>query len=888
MPVHCPSFRAEAPSWLEIRRRLWLNLPNQPTERYPDLKPLPESARPINTDAPDRAALVDDNCFHCGLPLDPRFDDRLPVLGRARAFCCPGCLAVTRSIVDSGLESFYQHRREKSVTADVVPEIVRKLDFYDHPEVQRAFVRDTRGSREASLLLENIRCAACLWLNERVLRGLDGVIGVEIDHASHHARVRWDPQRIQLSEILEAILGIGYVAHPYDPTRREQLNALQRRRSTERLIFAGVIGMMVMNFAIAGYVMGLGDETGELSLWARIGRWTSLFGATALLAYPGQEFFVGAWRDLRNRRLGMDVPIVLGLGIAYLGSLYSTWSQSGDVYYDSIAMFVFLVLLARRIELRGRTRAADALDRVGRILPHTAIRLGPEGDQEVLVTELDPGDRVRVGPGEVVPADGRLTEGHSSFDESLLTGEPLPVTRYSGEQVTGGSCNVEQPVVIEIEHDSADSAVAQIHRLLTRGLSEAPRYAILAQRVATWFVGVVLLIALVTAGTWLWLDPASTLPHTVAVLIVTCPCALALATPVASAIAVGRFADQGLLTVRSDAIEKLAQCTTFAFDKTGTLTDGEFTLEQIHTFGGIDEARARAIAAALEAHSEHPLGRALSAAHEGPPVEVNARRNHVAEGIEGVIQGVRWKIGSTEFALSATDREQLSPLLEALADGRHVIVALGNGEEAHALFVLNDRIRRGAADLLRALRKHGVQRIALLSGDSQANVDRLAETLPFDEAHGALKPADKLRWIRQRQMAGERVAMLGDGINDAPTLAAADVSLSFAHATELAQVHSGLLILGDKLDVLAKMRALAEKTRAIIRQNLAWAAAYNLLAVPAAAFGLIAPWGAAIGMSLSSLLVVLNALRLRADRREVNANLPPEKPRPNTHRLNPD
>jgi Cu2+-exporting ATPase len=717
--------------------------------------------------------------------------------------------------------------------------------------------------REASLLLENIRCAACLWLNERVLRGLDGVIDVDLDYASHHARVRWDPKRIKLSEILESILDIGYVAHPYDATRREELNALQKKRSTERLIFAGVIGMTVMNFAIAGYVMGLGDETGELSLWVRIGRWTSLFATTALLAYPGQEFFIGAWRDLRNRRLGMDVPIVLGLSVAYLGSIHTTWTQTGEVYYDSIAMFVFLVLLARRIELRGRVRAADALDRVGKIIPRLAVRLERDGEREVLVTELAPGDLVRVRPGEIVPTDGRLLEGRSSFDESLLTGEPLPVTRGAGNLVIGGTCNVDQAVVVEIEKDSADSTVAQIHRLLARGMREAPRYAVLAQHAATWFVAVVLLIALVTAGIWLWLDPSVALPNTVAVLIVTCPCALALATPVAAAIGVGRFADSGLLTVRSDAIEILAQCDTFAFDKTGTLTAGELQIEQIETFGNMARAEAQAVAAALEAHSEHPIGRALRRAHEGSVATVEELHNHVGEGIEGRIQKDYWRIGTPGFALATETLDELDQRISALTAEGYVVIGLGNRHGSGALFALSDRDRPGADALIQALRDHGVKTIALLSGDSQASVDRFAAELSFNESLGDLKPADKLRWIREHQARGARVAMIGDGINDAPTLASADVSVSFAHATELAQMNSGLLVLGNDLGVIGDMRILAEEVRRIIHQNLIWAASYNFLAVPAAAMGLIAPWGAAIGMSLSSLLVVANALRLR-------------------------
>ena len=773
---------------------------------------------------------------------------------------------MARSIVDAGLEEYYEHRREKAVTADVVPEIVRKLGFYDHPSVQKSFVRATKDTREASLLLENIRCAACLWLNERVLRGLDGVIEVDLDYASHHARVRWDPARIKLSEILESILSIGYVAHPYDATRREELNRIQEKRSIERLIFAGVIGMMVMNFAIAGYVMGLGDETGELSLWVRIGRWTSLFATTTLLAYPGQEFFIGAWRDLRNRRLGMDVPIVLGLSFAYLGSLHTTWSQSGEVYYDSIAMFVFLVLLARRIELRGRVRAADALDRVGKILPRLATRLDADGEKEVLVTELAPGDRVRVRPGEIVPADGRLIDGQSTFDESLLTGEPLPVARQPGDMLIGGTCNVDQAVILEVEKDTGDSTVAEIHRLLMRGMREAPRYAVLAQRAAGWFVAVVLLIAAVTATTWLLIDPALALPNTVAVLIVTCPCAFALATPVAAAIGVGRLADAGMLTVRSDAIEHLAQCDTFAFDKTGTLTLGELRVEQIATFGNLDAAQAMSLAAALEAHSEHPIGKALRAQHQGPVREVSDHLNRVGEGIQGTIDDTIWRIGKPAFALPAASLPRLQADHPTLMSSAYVVVALCDMDGNGALFALSDQMRPGVQELLATLRDRGVRHIALLSGDSQESVQQFAQNLDFDEALGDQKPSDKLTWIRRRQGDGARVAMAGDGINDAPTLAAADVSVSFAHATELAQVSSGLLVLGNDLGVIGEMRVLAEKTRRIMRQNLGWAAAYNFLAVPAAALGMIAPWGAAIGMSLSSLLVVLNALRLRSRR----------------------
>jgi Cu2+-exporting ATPase len=769
--------------------------------------------------------------------------------------------------VAADAEDYYSHRRETAVTADVVPEIIGKLRFYDDPEVQQSFVRARAELKEVALVLENIRCAACLWLNEQVLRGLDGVLDVELDYASHHARVRWDPQRIRLSEILESIIGIGYLAHPYDPARRAALEAEQRRRSTERLLFAGVIGMLIMQFAIAGYVMGHADETGELSLWTRIGRWTSLFATTILLAYSGQEFLLGAWRDLSHRKLGMDVPIVLGLGIAYIGSLHTTWTLQGEVYYDSIAMFVFLVLLARRFELGGRIQAANALDRVGRIIPRVAKLVAAEGIRTVLVSDLRPGDRVRLLPGEVIPTDGILCSGASGVDESMLTGEATPVTKHPGEPLLGGACIVDQAIEMQVSRASNDSTLADIQRLLGRGMREMPRYAALAQRIAIWFVAIVLGIAATTGAFWLWVDPGSVLPNTVAVLIVTCPCALALATPVASAISAGRFADLGVLPLRADAIEQFADCDSFVFDKTGTLSQGKLTVETIATPGRINAHEARQIAAALERHSEHPVAKAIAAAGDGTRA-ADVTMNYPGQGVSGRIEDKTWRLGNPGFALQdcpvdAAEKAQIRQMQESGL----LVVVLADATGTQAVFGLRDQPRPGIRALLAGLRHHGVRHITLLSGDSQANVKRFAQPFDIDLALGDQRPDDKLTWLDAERRQGRRIAMIGDGINDAPTLAAADVSISFAHASDLAQIHSDMLLLGDRLGNLLEMRRLAQANRRIIKQNLAWAFGYNLLAVPAAAAGWVPPWGAAIGMSLSSLLVVGNALRLRGAKR---------------------
>ena len=829
--------------------------------------PKPAIATEPTIDAQAGAAAAVE-CFHCGLPVPAgAAPPALDVLGEERRFCCPGCQAVCQAIVAAGLGEYYRYRSEPAASGarQAVPEFVRQLELYDRPEIQKDFVRAGRDWREASLLLEDIRCPACLWLNEKHLRGLDGVIDVSIDDTTQRARVRWDPGRIQLSQILEAITAIGYLADPYDATRSAQLLQARRWRSAERLIFAGAAGMLVMNFSLATYFMGAPDAAGTLPLWVLIGRWTSLLVATAILAYPGQDFFVGAWRDLRNRRPGMDIPIVLGLSAAYLGSLHATVTQHGEVYFDSIAMFVFLLLLARRWELRGKLAAADRLDRLGRATPRTARRLDAAGRcDEIPAGDLVVGDRIRVLPGETVPVDGALLVGTSSFDESLLTGEASPVVRGPGEPVVAGSVNGEQTVVIRVTHALQASAISEIRRLVERGLAQRPRYALLAERAARGFVAAVLVIAGATALFWLQAEPAVWLANTIAVLIVTCPCALALATPVALAASAGRFVALGVLPLRMRALDSLALCDIVAFDKTGSLTAGQPALVAVETTGSLDRGESLGYAAALSALSEHPLARALRRITPVPRLVIEQAENVPGSGIRAMIAGQAWCLGRAEFVL---DRTALDPAVrtavERLGAEGHTVSLLSNAAGVQAVMAFSDPLRAGVKDMLAGLGQTGVSQFAILSGDTQRSVSGVGRQLGIDDRRGRLSPEDKLRWIQEKQADGHRVGMFGDGINDAPVLAAADVSVSFSDATDLANASSDFLILGDDIRCLAAARRLARRTRTNILQNLAWAAGYNVLAVPLAVAGWIPPWGAAIGMSLSSLLVVLNALRLQ-------------------------
>ncbi len=799
-------------------------------------------------------------CFHCSLPVPEGSLFGATLLGEPRDFCCAGCLAVAETICEGGLHDYYRLR--------TVPGAALRAEeghgrLFDREELQAAFVRRVGPHREVRLVLEGIRCDACLWLNERRLRSVPGVVEATVGYGDHSARVRWDPTRVELSTILRAVEEIGYRARPVDPSHRVGVEAEASRRDTARLVFAGVLGMMVMNLAIAAYLAGGPDASGRLALWETFARWGELLGAAALLAYPGQDFFVGAWRDLSRRRAGMDVPIALGLTATWIGGAWATLRGSGAVYFDAIAMLVFFVLLARAFQTRARLAAASALDRLAIVQPEMARRVDAGGgESEVPALDLCAGDIVRIRPGEAAPADGVLLDRGSSFDEAILTGEPWPRRREPGDDVAAGSCNRDQPVLLRVTRAGEASTVGEIRRLLERGLAARPRLADMADRLAGWLVGAVLLCAAATAVFWAARDPARALPATVAVLIVTCPCALALASPIALALAAARLAKIGVLPARMAGIEALALADTAVFDKTGTLTMAVPVLEGVDAVG-LDRETALSIAAALESHSTHPIAEALRRAPVGQHRDSQATTDHAGEGIEGDVAGSRWWVGSPGFVFSdgGAPPELAHALGSCRARGRLAAV-LSDRRGRAALFTFAEELRPGARAIAGTLRDAGLPRTVLLSGDAPESARRFAEALGLDEGIGAMSAASKLDWIRARRDAGARVLFVGDGWNDAPTLAAADASVSFAEAPQLSRLAADFVILRRDLLSLAAARRIARRARRLMRQNVAWALAYNILIVPLAAAGLLAPWIAALAMSASSLAVVANALRL--------------------------
>ncbi len=803
-------------------------------------------------------------CYHCGLPVPPGSDYQVRIAGAQQPMCCRGCQAVAQAIVDGGLADFYRHRTDLAPTGqELVPEMLREFQLYDRPELQQRFVDlQDEHIREAPLILEGITCAACVWLNERHVSRLPGVLEFRVNYATHRAWVKWDQTRLQLSDILQAIAAIGYVAHPFDPSRQQEVAERERRAALRRLAVAGIGAMQIMMFAVALY---MGAWSGIDPAIKGFLRWVSLLVATPVVLYAARPFFLSAWRDLKRHAPGMDVPVALAIGGAYLASAWATVSGQGEVYFDSVSMFTFFLLAGRYLEMVARQRAAAAGEALVKLLPATTVRLEDDKAVPVAVADLAPGDRVSIRPGETVPADGRVREGVSTVDESLLTGESLPLARRPGDRLVGGTVNVESPLVMVVEKVGQETVVAAIVRLLDRAHTQKPRVAQVADRVAAWFVGALLLIALLVFAWWHFHSPSDAFWITLSVLVVTCPCALSLATPAAVTAATGTLSRAGLLTTRGHALESLARATHIIFDKTGTLTYGRLSLRAVAVLGDISRDDVLTLASALEAKSEHPVAKVFCRAVKAPEAE-----NVLAspgQGIEGSVDGRRYRVGRPEYVAALSGTRHPKPPADWERGG--TTVALGGEESVLALFDLGDTLRDEARTSLDGLRRLGLE-VWLLSGDGQAAVEQVAEQLSIAHARWSLTPDGKLEAVRELQRQGAMVAMVGDGVNDAPVLAGAQVSIAMARATELAQASADMVLLSEHLPHITDGVIMARRMLRIVRQNLTWALLYNAVALPLAVAGHVAPWMAAIGMSASSLLVVMNALRLKKSPAELS------------------
>lgn len=812
-------------------------------------------------------------CYHCGLPVPAATDFHTSILGERRRMCCPGCQSVAESIVANGLEAYYQHRTEMPKTAEeLVPDELRQLELYDHPEVQKSFVHDEAGEQlEASLILEGITCAACIWLNERHLQQLPGVISVSINYASHRARIRWDNQRLRLSQILAEIRKLGYHAHPFNAQQQEAVRERQRRLDFRRLAIAGLCAAQVMMVAVAFYA---GPAQGLEPATAQLLRWFSLVMTVPAMTYAAWPFYQAAWRSLLNKRIGMDVPISLGLLTGFAGSIWVTLQGQGTVYYDTLTMLIFFLLATRYLERNAREKSVEAAENLHRLIPAMATRLDAQQQtQLVALHDLLVGDILLIKPGETIAGDGLVVDGVSQVDEALLTGEGKPVPKQIGSEVYAGSINHESPLRVQVTGLGEQTVIAGIARLLDKAQAEKPRLARVADQVAMVFTSVLLLAVIVIGLVWWWLEPARSFEIVLAVLVVSCPCALSLAAPAAFAAAGSHLVGRGVLVTRGHALESLAKVNHVVFDKTGTLTQGRPQLIKVFTWQGpnqeqaLSQAQALHLAASLEQASEHPLARSfIEQVAAGTLLNVQASSNHPGQGISGEIeyagQQQRFFIGNTALNPALSYPVLDSPDLASSLEPGASLVWLSNEQQVLAAFVLADSARPEVTELMQRLLALDIS-VSILSGDTASSVSYFAEQAGITQWHAGMTPEGKLVAVRELQQQGKVVAMVGDGINDAPVLAGAQVSFAMGNGTQMARASGDIVLLGEHLLEIEHAIITGRFTVSVVRQNFTWALVYNAMALPFAAAGLIAPWMAAIGMSVSSLIVIINALRLR-------------------------
>lgn len=818
------------------------------------------------------------DCYHCGLPLPLARDGSRSERWSARidgvdhAMCCPGCAAVAQAIADAGQASYYQNRTGYAATAAQAQLVPPELALYDNADPRFKARDGSSADAEAILLVEGIRCAACVWLIERRLLQLPGVQRASMNVATERLQVRWNKDQCQPADILGALHAIGYQAWPYDAARHGKQLQQAGRTLGRQLFVAGLSMMQVMMYVAPAYLAD--DGTLDAGM-AALMQWASLLLTLPAVCYSALPFFRGAWNSLRARALGMDVPVALGIAAAFTASAIATWRGHGDVYYDSVTMFIFLLLCSRYLELAARRKASAALERMQHGLPASASHMPDWPLKRATITvpagALRAGHLILVKPGETFAADCDIVEGQTSVDLSLLTGESAPQHRAAGGGVPGGAINAGSAVIARVTKPAGESTLSGLLKLIDSAGADKPQIAQWADRAASRFVAALLLFALAAFAWWSWHDAARAWPVAIAVLVVSCPCALSLATPSALAAATDRLLGNGILIVRPHVLETLHRATHIVFDKTGTLTQGRPTLQRVDTLGATAAGAALQVAAALEANSTHPIGRALLAAAGEATVMARWNATEVQElpgqGLEGVVQGIRYRLGNAAFVAGIAGPAALPPPARgtdgANNGGESTPVYLGCNGGWAARFLLSDALRPDAQNTVDYFRARGKQ-LVLLSGDSEALTQQVARSLGIDAAAGEFLPQQKLAFVQDLQRDGAVVAMVGDGINDAAVLSAADVSFAMGSGAALAQAHADTVLMSGQLGAVADTARTAARTMAVIRQNLAWATLYNLTAIPAAALGYLNPWLSGAGMALSSAVVVLNALRLRA------------------------
>jgi P-type Cu2+ transporter len=801
---------------------------------------------------------VQSSCYHCGEPVPSGVDLVVEIASEFQPMCCPGCQAVAGLIAGSGMDAFYQQRTAYALRPEAdSPGENEKYAIYDDAVFLEEFTsQDPDGLTRTRLLIGGMTCAACTWLIEQSLKNLEGVEQAAVNLQQSRLDIAYRHDALPLSQLYARVESLGYTARPFQTSVQRQQMAHDYRQGLRRLAVAGIGMMQVGMFAVA---LHAGDIQGIAEQYQQLLRWVSLAVASFVVLFSARPFFQSAWRHLQAGALVMDLPVALAIGLAWLASLWATVSGSGQVYFDSVVMFTFFLLLGRFLEQRIRHRHTTSWFDAESTLPVAVSRFTDGQWLTVPRKQLTRDDIILVKTGETVPVDAEIVSGPSEVQEDTFNGESLPRQVTAGDTIYAGTLNVQHNVEARVMGSYLDTRLAALQRSVELAQTEKPALAQLADQISGWFVGAVLIITSATALIWYQIDPTQTLWISLSVLVISCPCALALATPAALTSAASALRNAGVIVRGENALDSLARTTHLVFDKTGTLTRGKLHIRQVKLLSDSSETQVLAWAAAMQHYSSHPVAQAFRDIEASR--DISAVHYTLGAGLEGTLGGVPIRLGSGQFC------RELAPHLPAPPDDEHYWIALCSASQALAWIGLQDELRPEAHTLIEQAHAAGLE-LELLTGDSSSQGPLLAKTLGIATVHTGQQPQQKMQRVHQLQGEGHIVTMVGDGLNDAPVLSLANASFAVASATDLARTQADFVLAGE--DLLGVMRTVktARACRRVMIQNLCWALTYNICAIPAAALGYIPPWAAAIGMSLSSLLVVLNSLRLNRSRQD--------------------
>jgi len=804
------------------------------------------------------------SCFHCNEVVPLGLVLCVTINKKKRPMCCIGCQAVAQTIVDNNLTQYYQVRTEPAQKgADLIPEQLKadkqqKNKLLDEDVLQNEFIYQNNDSKEAILSIEGISCAACAWLIEMQLSKLKGIDQITVNATTQRATIKWQDDDVKLSEILNAIEHIGYQALPFKANEVEQRNKVIGKTFIKRLGISGILMMQIMMIAVGLYFGAFSDMAEHNIIYLR---WVSFFLATPIVFYGAFPFYVGAINALKLRRLSMDVPVSIAIILAFSASAWATVTQQGEVYFESVSMFTFLLLIGKFLEFRARSHAAQVSANLLKLMPMTATRISStEEVKEKLVAAklLAKDDLVLIRPGETIPADGVIITGNSQINEAMLSGEQLPLNKTINDNVFAGTINGDGNLTVKVKQPSNQSFLSQLIRLSEQSQAHKPKLARFSDKVAQYFVAIILFTAIGTAIYWQQHLPEEAFWITLSVLVATCPCALSLATPTALTCATTRLNRDGIMIKSAHVMETIPKINTFAFDKTGTLTTGDFAIDKVSLISSdktVSETTILALAAALEAHSEHPLAKPFNQYRNFKMSATNVKV-HSGKGVSGVIDNKQFHIGKPSWLLTHFTNEQATH--EQLINASCVLVCENTLVGA---FELVDKIRGDAHPLIARLNENN--QTLMLSGDSQNACEKVAHSLAIPHCYGGLSATDKMSILKKLQKEQKAtVAMIGDGVNDSPVFGAAHVSMAMGCGTDIAKSGADVILLNNQLSSISTLNHIAVKTRRIVFQNYLWAFGYNAIVLPLAVIGFITPYMAVIGMSASSILVITNSLRL--------------------------